>query len=104
MSTAHNNETDEAWTAFLAARDAGGEVEITQAIFDYFLGVLPPCWMNEFRHLPGLGDVYCAFGQAEGFERVTVFYVNRIAGRPHYFCRLTDELNPKESWTDGSTE
>jgi hypothetical protein len=91
----HNNRTDEAWAAFLAARDAGGEVEISYAIWHYFLGVLPPCWMNERKRMSNGDEIYCAFGQAEGFENVTAFYTRKIDGQEHYYCQLTNEFNPK---------
>ena len=89
---------------FCAARDTGRRVEVSEDLFEYFLGVLPPVRMGylaRVRNESGNGwiQIYASFGFAEGCEMVTAFWpgINsqktgeRENGR--YFAQLTDEMN-----------
>ncbi len=73
-------------SAFHAARDQGGVVEVDEELFFYYLEILPPVFMYRTLYVGGrLRRI--SFGFAEGAERITVFWEegNR------YFCALTDE-------------
>lgn len=74
--------------------DAGHVVEISAETFDYFLEVLPPCWMNKIVDLPGYGPRLCSFGQAEGYEPVNAFWSDRQTGTRRYFAMRTAQMNP----------
>ena len=87
--------TRETWEAFLKERDTGGIVEMDEDIFDYFLDVLPPAWMNREITMPDGRQQRIAFGFAEGWENVTAFWRKREAdGALHFYCQLTNILNP----------
>ncbi len=78
---------------FCAARDRDGIVEVAADLFDYFLEVLPPVWMNRSLRLP-TGEIRtCSFGFAEGHERITAFFRRPSAGGGYrYFAFLTPEI------------
>ena len=89
---------------FCAARDTGRRVEVSEDLFEYFLGVLPPVHMGYLASVrnesgDGLIQIYASFGFAEGCETVTAFWpgINsqttgeRESGR--YFAQLTNEMN-----------
>jgi hypothetical protein len=77
---------DQPWLLRPALEIAGGEVEIAEALFTYFLDVLPPVAMP----LTWRGQQY-AFGFAEGPDNVVGFRRDRAAGQ--HFAILTDIIN-----------
>lgn len=83
-----SGHTPDAWNQFLAARDAGGVVEIDQGIFNYFLDVLPPVYMGRIVEVGGVMR-RVSFGFAEGAETITAFW--KEGGR--FFCQRTKDMN-----------
>lgn len=82
--------TKERFADFIAARERGERCEIDQAIFDYFLDVLPPVFMDRWVTLnDGSTRVRAAFGFAEGAERVTAFWRARTPLGLRYFAQHT---------------
>ncbi len=77
------------WAEFLTARDTGKRVEISKAIYWYFLEVLPPVTWNQTYVLDGQ-EIHSQFGFAEGTEEVTAYW--REGKR--YFCQKTGTMNP----------
>lgn len=59
------------WAAFLNARDSGEITEIDEAMFDYWIEVLPPIYMNRAASIQGVS--------------------RRVNGR--FFCARTGEMN-----------
>ena len=78
--------------AYLNAVESGKSIEITRGTFDYFLEVLPPVYMTRTMILDGQSR-NVAFGFAEGYELITAFWIEKIDGKVHYFCKRTQELN-----------
>ena len=79
--------------AYLNALETGDPIEITPATFDYFLGVLPPVYMNRSVLIDGVAR-QVTFGFAEGCELITAFWLENRGGITHYFCKRTLEMNP----------
>lgn len=79
--------TRSAWADFMEAMAKlipdGDAIEIDSALYDEFLGVLPPVY-QQFRE----------FGFAEGAERVKRFFFTRHCDELRYFCQLTSRMNP----------
>jgi len=87
---------DRTWIETLNAMDTGKTTEINQKTFDYFLGVLPPVFMNKvFTFKDGL-RVKAAFGFAEGAEPITIFWTEKIEGSEdrRYYMRRSSLINP----------
>ncbi len=72
------------WAEFIQEMHSGNTLEVDGDIFDYFLGVLPPIFMNQTVN----GQRY-SFGFAEGEEPITGFWQenDRISGGVLFFCR-----------------
>ncbi len=79
----------EEWCAFLNARERGEQVEIDEAMFYYWLEVLPPVYQSK-KMVVGGKERLVSFGFAEGSERITAFW--REGNR--YFCQRTNEIHP----------
>ncbi len=95
----HRHPTEAEMRAYLTGAQQAMPFEVTEAVWTYFLDVLPPPWMNEKRTLPGGRVQRCDFGFAEGRECVTAFW-REWDGPPGdrrvvrwWACRL-NELNP----------
>jgi hypothetical protein len=85
------SELDKAqWAAFITARESGHEVEITEAMFWYWLEVLPPIFMARRFQFKDGQKVTASFGFAEGAEPITIFW--EVDGR--HFCRMSTVINP----------
>lgn len=79
------------WAEFINVMHSGEEIEIDAEMFDYFLEVLPPVFMNAAVKIDGqLRRV--DFGFAEGREYVVYFYTTPSEGR--FFCRRSNVMNP----------
>ena len=67
-------------------------IQIDEEMFYYWLGVLPPVYMNK-RQVIEIDGVklskLCSFGFAEGREYVVDFWQAEGA----YFCKMSDRLN-----------
>ncbi len=59
---------------FIKARDLGEKCEINEEMYDYFLEVLPPCFMSRAVVLCDGSVVRADFGFAEGAEVATAFW------------------------------
>lgn len=70
--------TKDNWIDAIAAMHSGQEIEIDSDIFDYFLGVLPPVYMDCNK-----------FGFAEGREKIVDFWA--VDGK--FFCRQSNKIN-----------
>lgn len=80
-----------AWKRFIAEKNSGRPFECDQEMFDYWVGVLRPVWMNYTRDIPGVGERLCTFGFAEGMEPITAFWQE---GERFFGCRLLKEIAP----------
>lgn len=80
--------TRENWPEMIQAMHSGEVIEIDEAIFDYFLGVLPPVFMHKHMNIGGRLRMV-AFGFAEGYEPITAFW--QEAGR--FYAQRTGEWN-----------
>jgi hypothetical protein len=78
----------QAWATFLTERDSGAKVEIDEAMWWYWLEVLPPVYMRRRVTLADGTEKVVAFGFAEGTERITAFWRED----KRYFCQLTNEI------------
>jgi hypothetical protein len=81
-----------AWQEFLAAMRSGEVFECDEAMYFYWLEVLPPVWLNRPLEVEGHGTV-STFGFAEGREPVVAFWRGRGDGAGRFFGRQTDTLN-----------
>ena len=86
--------TMETWAETIAAMHSGERVEISEAVYNYFLEVLPPVYMGRRITLPGGDTRRVAFGFAEGAEPITAFWRegSQDAGWSFY-CQRTKEMN-----------
>jgi hypothetical protein len=86
--------TCEAWQEMITAMHSGERIQIEEAVYDYFLEVLPPVYMGRRITLPGGDTRTVGFGFAEGAEPITAFWCegNRDAGWSFY-CQRTEEMN-----------
>lgn len=83
----------ETWQAFLQAMHSGDEIEIDEAMFQYWLDLLPPVFMNRMLPYPDpQHPMRYDFGFAEGREPITLFYSN--PDKTRFFCRRSPYLNP----------
>lgn len=75
---------------FCNLRDSGVRVLVSQEIYEYFLGVLPPVNMNCDVTLVDGTHAHAAFCFAEGWSVITAFW-RTTDGR--YFAQNTIERN-----------
>lgn len=91
METTEKVYTVDDWKEMLEARDSGKQIQVGEDVFDYFLEVLPPVFMNrKFKFIDGQ-EVRASFGFAEGAEPMTVFWTE--AGKS--YCRRSTMINPE---------
>jgi hypothetical protein len=84
-----NNVAQQAqWDEFIKAMNSGEVIEIDEAMFDYWLEVLPPIYMGRAVTVAGQTR-RLSFGFAEGYDYITAFW--RDGGR--FFCARTEEMN-----------
>ena|SRR3990167_1595465 len=94
----YDDHTPEEWQEFLNKLHAGKRIAIDESMFDYFLEVLPPVFMNAYRKdVPGNEGqaMKIDFGFAEGAEPVTYFWHipdNGLGIR--YLCQRSKVMNP----------
>jgi hypothetical protein len=81
--------TAASWNEAIAAMNAGEKIEVDVALFDYFLEVLPPVYMNRWVTLPCGERRVVSYGFAEGAEQVKAFW--EADGK--YYCQQTKEMN-----------
>ncbi len=72
LEPGYHPSTDE-MRVFLVGQASKMPFEVTARVWNYFLEVLPPSWMNEKRLIAGRVQ-RCDFGFAEGWEPVTAFW------------------------------
>ena len=86
--------TTEAWDEMIAAMRSGERIQVEEGVYDYFLEVLPPIYMNRRITLPGGESQRVSFGFAEGAEAIVAFWCqgNSDAGWS-FFCQRTEEIN-----------
>jgi hypothetical protein len=78
------------WEAFIEAMNSGEQFECDEAMYDYWLGVLPPVDMRVTHTFEDGQTIYCAdFAFAEGCEPITLFWSK--GGR--YYGRQTSLVN-----------
>ena len=78
------------FSAFIDARDRGQRCEISQALYDYFLDVLPPVLTNV--QLVDGTRVRADFGFAEGAERITAFWRARTPFGFRFYAQHTTQI------------
>ena len=76
---------------YFNAMTDGKEHRVTEAVYDYFLGVLPPVMSGNIVYQ---GKQW-GFGFAEGCDHVTLFRHDRATGE--FFAQQTPWLNPREA-------
>ena len=81
--------TNANWDEFIAAMHSGDILEVDRDIFDYFLEVLPPIFMNKT-----INGQWYSFGFAEGAESVIGFWQEGTDDAERYFCRDLHMKNP----------
>lgn len=81
------------FVACVTAINNGERVEIDEEMFMYWLEVLPPVYMRRNVTLPDGKCIVAAFGFAEGAEKITAFWTERIDGQKHIFCQRTNEMH-----------
>ena len=82
------------WTEFIAAMNSGNEFEIDEEMFDYWLNVLPPVFMNRTINWVPCHEgqpMKVDFGFAEGAEPITVFW--RSPDGRRIFGQQTHKIN-----------
>ena len=77
----------EDWAEFLKAMRSGKVVRITESVFDYFLEVLPPIYMNR----RGATGRRVSFGFAEGAENIVDFWSEESKW---FYCQCSNTINP----------
>ena len=91
MLYTYGDKTPGAWAKFFEAMGSGEEIEIDSEIYDYFLEVLPPVFMNRALPFPDpKHPMKYDFGFAEGAEEITVFW--HVGDK--FYCRRTGFMNP----------
>ena len=79
------------WQASLEWMHSENQIEVDEEVFNYFLEVLPPVFMNKvFRFRDGQ-VVHACFGFAEGAEPITVFWTDKDTKRN--YCRRSSLIN-----------
>jgi hypothetical protein len=85
--------TPEEWEAFIFLRDNGEIVEINVEMFNYWMEVLPPVYMNKRQEIKlnngEIKNVFCSFGFAEGLEHIVDFWF--YDGK--YYCKKSNRMN-----------
>lgn len=85
--------TKDNWAATITAMHSGEVIEVDSEVFDYFLGVLPPVYMNRRMDIGGQSRMVM-FGFAEGTEPITAFWFTHSDGHPiRYWAQRTKEMN-----------
>lgn len=74
---------------YFASLTRGERVEIDEKMFNYFLEVLPPRFMNRLVELCDGSRVHAEFGLAEGAEVITAFWCKRVGYKVYYFAQHT---------------
>ena len=67
-------------------------LRIDREMFDYWLGVLPPVYMNKRQVIEIEGKktrMVCSFGFVEGYDYITDFWTSNNS----YFCKMSDRVN-----------
>ena len=77
--------------SYFDAMKDGKEHRVSEAVYGYFLGVLPPVMSGAISYL---GKQW-GFGFAEGYDHVTLFRHDRTTGE--FFAQQTPWLNPREA-------
>lgn len=85
--------TRDDWSAFIQAKNSGALCRIDEAIFEYFLEVLPPVYMFREATLNTGRKLRVDFGFAEGAEIVTAFWREFGAYGAAFYCQHTTEVN-----------
>lgn len=93
MDRIHTYSCDTAgWTEFISLFRPGFRLQIDRPMFDYWLGVLPPIFINEvIDYMPEReGEpVKVDFGFAEGNEKIVLFWRED----EKYFCQQSNKIN-----------
>ena len=102
------------WAETIAAMHSGEAIEISEDVFNYFLGVLPPVYMGVLppvymgaRRIVGNGAARCerrvSLGFAEGEEPIVAFWFDGKrtvedgpgGGTLRFYCQRTAEINSR---------
>jgi hypothetical protein len=91
--------TKQNWQEMIDAMNSGEQIEINEEVFDYFLGVLPPVFMNQVTMMPNGLPRKIDFAFAEGAEPLTYFWHDTqqsdTRSHSHYFAwRDLSSMNP----------
>ena len=98
METLNKVHTVEKWDDMLHAMHSGVQTEINQEVYDYWLDVLPPVFMNKWFTFKDGQRVHAHFGFAEGSEPIVVFWKEAAADRgilegERFYCRESSLIN-----------
>ena len=90
------NCSNEEWEEFISVIQSGNKFEIDEDMFNYWLGVIPPIFMNKYiTFFPGYEGTQMKvdFGFAEGIENIIIFWRN--VGNTKFFGQKTNKINRK---------
>jgi hypothetical protein len=74
----------------LKAWHSGQKCRITRTVYEYYLEVLPPIYINRRVKVDGK-ERLVDFGFAEGAEHITAFWTEGL----NYYLQQTTEMNPR---------
>jgi len=80
------------WPRMIQGLRSGNVYEVSDEVWDYFLGVLPPVNMGKVIFVPGYNEsIHTSFGFAEGTEEIVYFW--REAGTDSLRAWKSQEVN-----------
>ena len=82
------------WLELITAMRSGAKIEITEEVYYYFLGVLPPVFVNKYvDFMPGYEGhrMFVNFGFAEGMEKIVLFWHNDQQEK--FYCQQSNKVN-----------
>lgn len=91
--------TKDNWNEMIKAMHSGETIEINEDVYEYFLEVLPPVYMNKKKVIDGLTRTV-NFGMCEGMEKIVDFWTDRTLQPDDsinwsYFCKQSNDWNPR---------
>ncbi len=86
--------SDEEWKEFITIMQSGNKFEIDEDMYNYWLDVIPPVFMNKYiTFFPGYEGTQMKvdFGFAEGIEYIVIFWRNTNGDK--FFGQRTNKIN-----------
>lgn len=90
------DSSHEEWKEFIKEKASGRTLQIDEAMFSYWLEILPPVYMGELKQIDILNNgivenVQCSFGFVEGYDYITDFW--RRNGQ--FYCKQSNVFHMK---------